>query len=579
MAAPAGLPVAGLPPPPALAAASGAPRWGALPEPLLLLILSHLADDNDPALAAAHLVSRAWRHGAQLAARSLRFAGAPPDTERLRLAFPYVNSLTLERMQLAPKQMANVAGLTRLTVLHMRLCRLSEGASVLALQRLPQLQALELSDVAGPTAAQLDDTLRSLTALHRLAVFSHSPACKTPALRSLACLPRMRRLAVAQAHQLQSFVGLTNLGSLQDLEALELRGAGVTNSIMARLAALPSFAQLRVPDAGLVTDEGLAALAALPLQDLDLSCRRAQADEPVSDAGMAHLAALSQLTRLDLSGRTAVTAQGLSPLRTFTRLQHLDLSRLQLASGDASFLWCLTQLTTLRVVATQMRAEQFAGLSSLGALAELDASGTGFDDGCCAELVPLAGLTNLNLSHTAITGAGLKQLGASHAKQLAHLQIDGCCVSTWALLSVLRRQPGGSCMWDPEMRGHLPRPINLANLLLMTPARNGSRLWRLRHAPEANLLARALMVCLAASLLLSHMLLCVLTSAGLMLLPLIFTCVGAAMLFRWAIGRPLSQRPLLTAAVKGEVLLSAILMGPIATIIPPPPIAAHAWEV
>lgn len=226
---------------------------------------------------------------------------------------------------------------------------------MLALQRLPQLQALELSDVAGPTAAQLDDTLRrcgcmvvpvvlcgcacfacaccsyaccqfwagwlpcqsgpqsrqyliathrhsascSLTALHLLSVQSHSPACKTPALRSLACLPRIRRLAVAQAHQLQSFVGLTNLGSLRgeaageegapgvhavgstgpaahgcspccgaparqslltgvdghgvlccgnpwcaDLEALELRGAGVTNSIMARLAALPALAQV-----------------------------------------------------------------------------------------------------------------------------------------------------------------------------------------------------------------------------------------------------------------------------------------------------------------------------------------------
>lgn len=112
----------------------------------------------------------------------------------------------------------------------------------------------------------------------------------------------------------------------------------------------------------------------------------------------------------------------------------------------------------------------------------------------------------------------------------------------------------------------------------MTPGPDGSRLWRLRHAPEPNPLARALMVCLAASLLLAHMLLCVLTSAALMLLPLVFTSVGAAMLFRWAIGRPLSQRPLLHAAVKGEVLLSAILMGPIATIIPPPPIAAHAWE-
>jgi len=50
---------------------------------------------------------------------------------------------------------------------------------------------------------------------------------------------------------------------------------------------------------------------------------QAQADVPVSDAGMAHLAGLSQLSRLDLSGRTAVTADGLAHLRTFVRLQHL----------------------------------------------------------------------------------------------------------------------------------------------------------------------------------------------------------------------------------------------------------------
>lgn len=120
--------------------------------------------------------------------------------------------------------------------------------------------------------------------------------------------------------------------------------------------------------------------------------------------------------------------------------------------------------------------------------------------------------------------------------------------------------------------------INQANLLLMTPAPNGSRLWRMLHAPEPNVLARLLMVLLAAAIMVGHLVLCVATSAALMLLPLAFTCIGATMLFRWAIRRPLSQRPLLHAAVRGEVLLSAVLTGPIATIIPPPPIAANAWD-
>lgn len=117
-----------------------------------------------------------------------------------------------------------------------------------------------------------------------------------------------------------------------------------------------------------------------------------------------------------------------------------DLSRLQLSSGSAAFLLGLTQLTTLRLAGTQvgsclpryraqgdsarnphnktvasrlhfyitypspllhglpclqMRADQFGGLSSLVALAELDVSSTGFDDACCGELAPLAGLTSL----------------------------------------------------------------------------------------------------------------------------------------------------------------------------------------
>ena len=124
-------PAAPAAPPPLGAPAAGASAWGALPEPLLLLALGHLAETEDPAaLAAAHRVCRSWRHAAQLATRSLRFAGAPPDTERLRLCFPNVAALSLERMQLAPKELAHVAGLTRLTALHLRWALPGHAAAV-----------------------------------------------------------------------------------------------------------------------------------------------------------------------------------------------------------------------------------------------------------------------------------------------------------------------------------------------------------------------------------------------------------------------------------------------------------------
>ena len=249
---------------------------------------------------------------------------------------------------------------------------------MLALQGLRQLADLDLFEVSGPTAEALDEAIRGMTNLHRLHVSacrgvtagsglnayrfqsclrstcwpceqhasckwnsrpsfpadlggalihcvclqeeSRSAACKAPSLRSLACLPRMRQLAVRQARPRQGLEGLTNLQALVELQALDLRGATVTNSIMQRLSALSALTQvrrccseahcssaqrcvcgcqgppglcntqgftgfacrfrlpwsalqLRVPGAALVTDQGFEALAGLTaLRELDVSC-------------------------------------------------------------------------------------------------------------------------------------------------------------------------------------------------------------------------------------------------------------------------------------------------------------------
>lgn len=159
--------------------------------------------------------------------------------------------------------------------------------------------------------------------------------------------------------------------------------------------------QLRLPEAPLVTDGGLAALAGLTaLQELDLSCwqvragagpptarptpgesqlpwvehsplahtvplcctpplhsDQAQADAPVGDAGAAFLAPLGGcMASLSLAGRVALTAGGLAFLGSWGRLQRLDLSKVQLDRGSADFLWQLTRLTCLLLGGTKVRA-------------------------------------------------------------------------------------------------------------------------------------------------------------------------------------------------------------------------------
>jgi hypothetical protein len=50
-----------------------------------------------------------------------------------------------------------------------RLCHISEGASLTALQRV-QLQGLELTDISGATTEELDCALEGMGSLHRLHV-------------------------------------------------------------------------------------------------------------------------------------------------------------------------------------------------------------------------------------------------------------------------------------------------------------------------------------------------------------------------------------------------------------------------
>lgn len=144
------------------------------------------------------------------------------------------------------------------------------------------------------------------------------------------------------------------------------------------------------------------------------------------------------------------------------------------------------------------------------------------------------------------------------------------------ILHVLRRQQPGVALWCPRRRGHLPRWVNLANTLLMVAPPGQRQRLRLRHAPEARWPAQAGMAAAVGAALLGHAALLLLTTVLLLLLPLAGLSLGAALLVLMACGRRPANSVVVAAAHRGEVYLSAVLVGVLAVEVPmPPPPADH----
>ncbi len=151
---------------------------------------------------------------------------------------------------------------------------------------------------------------------------------------------------------------------------------------LAYLASLTSLHRLELRVCELVTDAGLAHLKGLTsLQDLDLSCTA------VTDAGLVHLTGLTSLQDLDLWS-TAVTDAGLAHLKGLTSLHRLDLSWCELVTdAGLAHLKGLTSLQDLSLGGTAVTDAGLAYLMGLTSLHRLDLS--------CCELVTDAGLAHL----------------------------------------------------------------------------------------------------------------------------------------------------------------------------------------
>lgn len=286
-------------------------------------------------------------HKLTLTAETLGFL---PDLRSLRV-------LNLADSSFSDQSLPVLARVSRQLVnLDLRGCQLSDKATAVIAQ-FTGLRALRLNGKNGETSIG-DDGVRALAACTSLKVL---------ALDEL------------------TFVGtdgLAALTGLKDLEELYVAGTIVDDNSSKLIAGFPKLKKLRLAR-NQVSDASLETLSACSsLEELDLS-----EDSLITNAGMAHLAKLQGLKKLNL-WRVQISDEGALMLAPLTKLEWLNLDNTKLSDAGLPVLQNMKALTFLHLGSTQITAAGAPAIFPLLTLRDLKITRTalGSSDAAVAEL-------------------------------------------------------------------------------------------------------------------------------------------------------------------------------------------------
>jgi Leucine-rich repeat (LRR) protein len=249
-------------------------------------------------------------------------------------------------------------------------------------------------------------------------------------LAHVARATRLQTLDLRGCSQIDA-AGLDQLKPLGELTTLKLRGTFLDAACLRLLGSFPKLASLTIEDAPL-SDDDLAGLSALPLEDLTLErcfnitdegLRHFQSlpalrtlalrDIAVLGPGLTHLAQLPELRTLRLR-QTGIRDESLPLLEKLPHLERLDLVQALITDEGLSAIGKLRTLAQLDLEANQLSDAGVAHLAGLENLRTLGLAGNeGLTDQSFQALTSLPMLTSLDLSGTAVTEQGLTALKAA----------------------------------------------------------------------------------------------------------------------------------------------------------------------
>lgn len=212
-----------------------------------------------------------------------------------------------------------------------------------------------------------------------------------------------------------SGAGLEALEELVLLETLVLLDRDIGEEGFEHLAMLSKLRHLEL--SGPLDDSRMPGLGALTgLRTLRLS------HPPLDDRVAPELSALTELEVLDL-GRTAISDEGLSALAELQSLRVLRLDHTRVTNRGLQHLGKLAALEVLALQSTDVVDEGVAHLAELQNLRTLRLDRTLITDTALETLVKLVALERLNLAHTVVTAEGVATL--QQLPQLDVLELAG----------------------------------------------------------------------------------------------------------------------------------------------------------
>ena len=219
------------------------------------------------------------------------------------------------------------------------------------------------------------------------------------------------------------------------VRSLQLYDAQRTDAALVHLKSLTTLKDvslfLQITDAGLANLSGLKQLTSLRLNGTQ-----------ITDVGMAHLKKLPHLEQLLISS-PRITDAGLVHLSELTNLRELDLyggtgfQNTAVTEAGLVHLAALTNLTVLNVRPSQITDIYLEHLKGFTRLEKLDLSGTQITDAGLVHLKGMRDLQQLDLMSTKVTDAGLIHL--KPLTSLKQLVLDGCTTLTNAGVAELQR--------------------------------------------------------------------------------------------------------------------------------------------